>query len=91
MGMAADRFRRNSAQHHQEGLERKMNRTSNGRIFRSAVLGVRENWWKRHRSRRIARTRRREPVTVGSQAECLEEMVAQLVEIRALPEIDPVR
>jgi hypothetical protein len=52
--MAAGRFKRNSPQHHQEGLERKMNRTSNRRTFRSALLAVTEGSWNRDRGRQIA-------------------------------------
>jgi hypothetical protein len=68
-----------------------MNRTPNGSTFRSAFLGVREHWWNRDRSRRIAEMRRRERATGAAQTDCLEAMVEQLVEIRALPEVDPVR
>jgi hypothetical protein len=68
-----------------------MNRRSNGRRFRSTFLGVREHWWNRGRRRRIEDMRRRERVTVAAEEHCLDAMVAQLVEIRALPEVDPVR
>ena len=55
-------------------------------ILRSLYLAHRERRWNRDRNRRIAAMLGRERATIATQADWLEAMAIQLVEIRTLPE-----
>ena len=55
--------------------------------IRLLYLAHRERRWNRDRSRRIAAMLHRERATIATQADWLEAMAIQLVEIRTLPEV----
>lgn len=55
-------------------------------MVRSLILAARERSWNRDRRRRIAEMVRREHASRSANAEWVEAMAVQLVEIRGLPE-----
>jgi hypothetical protein len=69
-----------------EGRECEMNAKATVSKIRSLYVAHRERRWDRERSRRITAMLRSERATIATQADWLEAMAIQLVEIRTLPE-----